>query len=125
MAPASLGEAAVFRAADDSSSVTFSDDRLVWREGSFAEHAIDYRRLTMVRVDARRSGAAHLVAVDLEHRRWEMRLRREDVERVQTTLDIVDTHLAAAAPPPAVVRHLPRVLALIAVTLAVPIGQLA
>jgi hypothetical protein len=125
MAPASLGEAAVFQAVDDSSSVTFGDDRLVWREGAFTEHAIEYRRLTMLRVDARRSGAAHLVAVDLEHRQWEMRLRSEDIARVQTTLDIVDTCLAAAALPPAVMRPLPRVLALIAVTLAAPIGQLA
>jgi Zn-dependent protease with chaperone function len=125
MAPASLGEAAVFQAVDDSSSVTFGDDRLVWREGAFTEHAIEYRRLTMLRVDARRSGAAHLVAVDLEHRQWEMRLRSEDVARVQTTLDIVDTYLAAAALPPVVMRPLPRVLALIAVTLAAPIGQLA
>ncbi len=101
------------------------DDRLVWREGASTEHAIEYRRLTTLRVDARRSGAAYLVAVDLEHRQWEMRLRDEDVARVQTTLDIVDTHLAAAALPPAVMRPLPRVLALIAVALAAPIGQLA
>ena len=125
MVPASLGEAAVFRAADDSSSVTLGDERLIWREGSLTEHAIDYRRLTTLRVDARRSGAAHLVAVDAEHRRWDMRLRSEDVARAQTTLDIVDTHLAATAPPPAVMRHLPRLLALIAVMLAAPVGQLA
>jgi Zn-dependent protease with chaperone function len=124
MAPASLGKAATFRAVDDSSSVTFSDDRLVWREGASTAHAIDYQRLTMLRVDARRSGAAYLVAADLEHRRWEMLLRDEDVARLQVTLDIVDTRLAAAAPPPAVTRHVPRVLALIAVTLAAPIGQL-
>jgi Zn-dependent protease with chaperone function len=125
MAPASLGETAVFSAVDGSSSVTFRDDRLVWREGTLTEHAIDYRRLTMLRVDARRSGMACLVAVDSEHRRWEMFLRGEDVTRAQATLDIVDTRLAAAAPPPAIMRPLPRVLALIAVALAVPFGQLA
>jgi Zn-dependent protease with chaperone function len=125
MAPASLGDAAVFQAADDSSSVTFCDERLVWREGALTEHAIDYRRLTMLRVDARRSRAAYLVAVDSGHRRWEMPLRDDDVALVQTTLDIVDTHLAASTPPPSIMRPLPRVLALTAVTLAVPLGQLA
>jgi Zn-dependent protease with chaperone function len=125
MAPAALGEAATFRAGDDSSSVTFSDERLVWREGRNTEHAIDYRRLTTLRVDARRSGAAYLVAIDVEHRRWEMLLRSEDVARMQVTLDIVDTRLAASAPPPTVMRPLPRVLALMALTLAAPIGQLA
>jgi Zn-dependent protease with chaperone function len=125
MAPPALGEAATFRAVDESSSVTFSDDRLVWREGARTEHSIDYGGLTMLRVDARRSGAAYLVAVDVEHRRWEMLLRGEDVARVQVTLDIVDTRLAAATPPPAVMRPLPRVLALIALTLAAPLGQLA
>ena len=125
MPPASLGEAATYRAMDESASVTFFDDRLVWREGGSTEHALDYRRLTMLRVDARRSGANHLVAVDLVHRRWEMLLRREDVARLQATLDIVDTRLAAAAPPPAVMRPLPRVLALMALTLAAPLGQLA
>jgi Zn-dependent protease with chaperone function len=125
MAPPSLGETATFRSLDDSAAVTFSDKRLVWREGGSTEHAIEYRRLTMLRVDARRSGAAYLVAIDLEHRRWEMVLHGEDVARVQGTLDIVDTQLAAAAPPPAVVRPLPRVLALIALTLAAPLGQLA
>jgi Zn-dependent protease with chaperone function len=125
MAPPALGKAAVFQAADDSASVTFGDDRLVWREGHSTEHRIDYSRLTTLRVDAWRSGVTHLVAVDVEHRRWEMCLRFEDVPRVQVTLDIVDTRLAAAAPPPAIMRPLPRVLALIAVTLAVPVGQLA
>jgi hypothetical protein len=125
MAPASLGEAATFRAADDSSSVTFSEERLVWREGRNTEHAIDYRRLTTLRVDARRSGAAYLVAIDVEHRRWEMLLRSDDVGRMQATLDIVDTRLASPAPTHAVMRPLPRVLALIALTLAAPLGQLA
>jgi Zn-dependent protease with chaperone function len=125
MAPAALGEAATFQPLDESSSVTFSDDRLVWREGARTEHSIDYGRLAMLRVDARRSGAAYLVAVDVEHRRWEMLLRGEDVARVQVTLDIVDTRLATATPPPAVMRPLPRVLALIALTLAAPLGQLA
>src|SRR5262249_51775796 len=109
---------------DGSSLVTFSDDRLVWHEGATTEHAIDYRRLTMLRVDARRSGAAYLVAVDVEHRRWEMLLLPEDVARVQVTLDIVDTRLAAAKPPPAIMRPLPWVLALIALALATPRGQL-
>jgi Zn-dependent protease with chaperone function len=124
MAPAALGKAATFRAVDELSAVTFADDRLVWREGARTEHSIDYGRLTMLRVDARRSGAAYLVAIDVEHRRWEMLLRAEDVARVQVTLDIVDTQLAAATPPPAVMRPLPRVLALIALTLAAPLGQL-
>src|SRR5262249_31971212 len=124
-APPALSKAATFLADDDSASATFSNERLIWREGTSTEHAIDYGRLTTLRVDARRSGAAYLVAVDVAHRRWEMLVRDEDVARLQVTLDIVDTHLAAAAPPPAVVRHLPRVLALCALTLAMPLGQLA
>jgi Zn-dependent protease with chaperone function len=124
-APPALSKAATFLADDDSSSATFSHERLIWREGASTEHAIDYGRLTTLRVDARRSGAAYLVAVDVEHRRWEMLVRDEDVARLQVTLDIVDTRLAAAAPPPAVVRHLPRVLALCALTIAMPLGQLA
>jgi hypothetical protein len=125
LAPPSLGEAAVFRASDDSATVTFRDDRLVWREGALTEHAIDYRRLTMLRVDPRRSDAAYLVAFDSAHRRWEIPLRREDVARLQATLDIVDTRLATAAPPLGVMRPLPRLLALLTLILAAPIGQLA
>jgi Zn-dependent protease with chaperone function len=125
MPPAVLGQAATFSPADDSSSATFLDDRLLWREGPSTEYSIDYRWLTMLRVDARGAGAAHLVAVDAEHRRWDMLLRREDVARVQATLDIVDTRLAAAAPPPRVMRPLPRVLALMALTLAATNHQLA
>jgi Zn-dependent protease with chaperone function len=124
-APPALSKAATFLADDASASATFSNERLIWREGASTEHAIDYGRLTTLRVDARRSGAAYLVAVDVEHRRWEMLVRDEDVARLQVTLDIVDTYLAAAAPPPAVVRHLPRVLALCALTVAMPLGQLA
>jgi Zn-dependent protease with chaperone function len=124
-APPTLSKTATFLASDAAASATFSNERLIWREGASTEHAMDYGRLTTLRVDARRSGAACLVAVDVEHRRWEMLLRDEDVARLQVTLDIVDTHLAAAAPPPAVVRHLPRVLALLTLTLAMPLGQLA
>jgi Zn-dependent protease with chaperone function len=106
---ASLSETATFTAADGRSSVTFYDDRMVWSDGSFAG-SIDYRHVTMLRVDARTSGSPRLIAVDGANRRWTMVLAPADVARAQATLDIVDTRLAAAAAPPAIPLALSRVL---------------
>jgi Zn-dependent protease with chaperone function len=121
--PASLGDAAAFAGLDGGSSVTFHDDRLLWNEGPSASHSLDYAHVTMLRVDARRSGATRLVAVDRANRRWEMVLRPSDVARAQATLDIVDTRLAAAAGPPVVSLALSRALAIIAVIAALTITQ--
>jgi hypothetical protein len=120
---ASLGEAATFAGADGASSVTFHDDRLQWNEGPSASDTIDYSQVTMLRVDARRSGAARLVAVDAANRRREIVLRSSDVARAQATLDIVDTRLAAATVQPVVSLVLARVLALMALLAALPIAQ--
>jgi hypothetical protein len=80
--------------------------------------------VTMLRVDARKSGAPRLVAVDRANRRWEIVLRSSDVARAQATLDIVDTRLAAAAGPPVLSLALSRVLAIMALIAALTIGQL-
>jgi Zn-dependent protease with chaperone function len=124
-APASLAEPATFVGADDASSVTFHDTLVSWSEGAAATHSIDYRRLTMLRIDVRRSGAPRLIAVDAAHRRWEMLLKPADVARAQATLDIVDTRLGVAAAPPAVSPLLLRVLALMVVVTAMAIDQFA
>jgi len=123
-APASLGQAATFAGMEDGSAVTFFADRLIWSESEATHHTIGYGQLTMLRVDARPSGSARLLAVDADDRRWEIPLQPADVARAQATLDIVDTRLAAAAAPPVVSPSAARALALIAVLLALAIGQL-
>jgi len=123
-APALLGEAATFSGMDDASAVTFFDNRLVWSESETTHHTIGYGQLTMLRVDARPSGATRLLAVDSGGRRWEIALQPADVARAQATLDIVDTRLAAAAAPPVISASASRALALIAVLFALAIGQL-
>jgi hypothetical protein len=121
--PASLGQAATFAGADGASSVTFHDDRLLWNEGASTSHTLGYGDVTMLRVDARRSGASRLVAADGANRRWEIVLRPSDVARAQATLDIVDTRLAAAAGPPVLSLALSRALAILALIAAFTIGQ--
>jgi len=122
--PVSLGEAATFVTADSSTSVTFHDDRVMWNEQDGGTHAIPYRQLTTLRVDADTSELPRLVAVDSARRRWEFTLRIDDAARAQATLDIVDTRLGAAAAPPAVSLVLPRMLALMAVFAFLSIQQL-
>jgi hypothetical protein len=69
-APAALNEAATFAGMDGGSAVTFFDDRLVWSESQVTHHTVGYGQLTMLRVDARPSGATRLIAVDDGDRRW-------------------------------------------------------
>jgi Zn-dependent protease with chaperone function len=114
-APARLGASATFTGTDGS-SVTFHEDRLVWNEHGTACHTIPYARLTMIRVDAKSATIPRLVAVDAADRRWELALDGGEVARAQATLDIVDSHLGAAAAPPAVSLLLPRLIAFTALT---------
>ena len=123
-APVLLGEAATFAGAAAGSSVTFQKDRVTWSEGAAVSHTIDYGHLTMLRVDARASGDARLVAVDREKRRWEIPLRTGDIARIQATLDIVDARLGATAAPPILAPALVRILAAIAVAASMTFIQL-
>jgi Zn-dependent protease with chaperone function len=122
-APASLGEPATFAGSDGAASVIFHHDRVQWNEGPTTSHTIDYARLTMLRIVTKSSDKPRLVALDLARRRWEMVLQPGDIARAQATLDIVDTRLAALAPPPAVSLALPRILALLAMLAIVTVDQ--
>ena len=122
--PVSLRDTTTITGTDGTSSVTFTDAGLVWREPS-ATFTIDYTRLTMLRVDARTSGATRLVAVDMARRRWEIVLAPSEVARAQAALDIVDARLAAAAAPPATSFAVARAAALFTSLAAVTIGHLA
>jgi Zn-dependent protease with chaperone function len=114
-----LGERATFAAATGAASVTFDRDVLQWRESPTVSHSIGYGDLTMLRVDARTSGAPRLVAVDGANRRWQIALTEGDVARAQATLDIVDSRLGAvprrSSMSPAFVRLLAVLAALVGV----------
>src|SRR5262249_42176206 len=118
------GEPATFAGAAAGSSVTFQTDRLTWSEGAAASHTIDYGHLTMLRVDARASGNARLVAVDRENRRWEIPLQAGDIAGLPATLDVVDARLGAGAAPPILAPALVRILASIAVAVSMTFIQL-
>jgi Zn-dependent protease with chaperone function len=122
--PVVLGEAAAFDAPDGSASVIFHDDRLEWRERNIAEHVLRYAHVTELRLDARRTGTPHLVAVDGTGRRWQLQLRDGDVGRAQEVLDVVDVRVATPAPP-AVSPALTRWLALSLVAIAATATQFA
>jgi len=108
-APATLGEAAAFNAADGTASVIFRDDRVEWNEHALAQHAIQYAHLTELRLDVRHAGTPRLVAVDRGGRRWELPLLDADVARAQAVMDVVDVRTANPARPtlsPAMARFL-------------------
>ena len=123
--PASLAEAAAFSSADQVSSVTFHDDRLVWQESALESHTIDYGRLSELRIQARAAKAAQLVAVDQAKRRWEIVVQPADVGRLQAVLDIVDTRLGhvPAQPPSQVSAIVVRLCALMLMIVALGLSQ--
>src|SRR6185436_20308993 len=74
-------------------AVTFSGDRVEWREGGTTVHQFTYDSLSELRIDAGPASAPRLIAVDLKNRRWEFALAAGDVARAQGILDIVDGRL--------------------------------
>lgn len=116
----SLGPAVGFAATDGSLSVTFHEDRVLWNEGESASHSLSYGHLAELRLDARRSGAPRLLAVDRNGRRWEMALSDADVARAQGVLDIVDARLAAPAPPLSVSPAVARWFAILVILCSLP-----
>lgn len=100
LAPAALSDPVTVSGAPNSdTSVTFHADRLEWNEGPASSHTIAYQSLTEARVDASEFRVTRLIVVDAGGRRWELPLRAEDVGKVQSALDAVDTHIH---PPPPV-----------------------
>jgi Zn-dependent protease with chaperone function len=122
-APPALGQSTVFVDPAGERSVTFHEDRLEFGQGGTGCHSIGYGLLTMLRVDAKRSGAPRLVALDIANRRWEIGLRQSDLARAQATLDLVDTRLAAVPGRPAVSLPVVRALVALAFLLSVLGGQ--
>ena len=122
---ATLTEAAPFAAPTGVSSVTFHDDRLVWRESESSAHSIGYADLEELRVRPARAGAAELVALDRGGRQWEMPLASQDLARAQSVLDIVDTRLSKPIDRPRVSPLITRVLALLAGVAALCVSQMA
>jgi Zn-dependent protease with chaperone function len=122
--PAPLASPSTFIAPDGRTSVAFENARVEWREGEGATHSLSYAHLSELRVQAPPSGAARLVAVERTGRRWEMRLRADDVAAIQAVLDTVDSRLASVHTPrfsPSLIR----VTALLGFTLTAGLGQLA
>ncbi len=122
---AMLGESAPFAAASGPSSVTFHDDRLVWRESDKSAHTIGYDDLEQLRVRPAKSGEAELIAVDRGGRQWEMPLASADLARAQSVLDVVDTRLARPAARSRVSPMIVRMLALIAAAAALMVNHVA
>jgi heat shock protein HtpX len=121
--PAALPEEARLAAPDASTTITFEKDRLIWREGDASLHSLGYSHLSELRVDARRNGAATLVAVERNGRRWEMPLLDIDVARAQAVLDVVDGQLSdAAARRPSNWSRTARALAMVAAIFAIPLA---
>jgi Zn-dependent protease with chaperone function len=82
------------RGADRATEVAFLAERLEWREGDAAMHALSYGHLSELRLDAGPSGPPRLIVVERGGRRWEMALEAADVARTQAVLDLVDGRLA-------------------------------
>ena len=122
--PAPLAAPAAFAAANGPASVAFGDGRLEWRESEGVTHTLSYAHLSELRVQARTSGPARLVAVERGGRKWEMVLGPDDVAPVQTVLDAVDGRLAPVTTP-AIGPSLVRVVTLLGVTLSALFGQIA
>lgn len=118
-----LEEAAAFASGDGAVTVTFDRTHVSWQEGDVATHRFSYGHLTELRLDARPTGTARLVAVESTGRRWEMALAAADVQRAQDVLDLVDGGLAHPAPAPRVSPSAGRVVAAIAAVLACTAGQ--
>ena len=125
MVPQSLGSAVGFAATDGSLSVTFHEDRVLWDEGESASHSLSYGHLTELRLEARRSGAPRLLAVDRTGRRWEIPLGDVDVARAQGVLDIVDARLAPPAPPLSVSPAVARWFAILVILCSWPVMYVA
>ena len=105
-------------------SVVLEPERLHWSEAGLS-HAVSYGRLTELRLDAARSAAPILLAVDRAGQRWRFALDPSDVPRAQRALDVVDGQLADGPVPPIVNVAVVRVLALLTCMLAVTASQLA
>ena len=110
IAPRPLDEPATFAGTDGTTSVTFHTERLLWHDSHSSSRPIDYAHLTELRVEARRSRAPQLVAVDSQHKRRQLDLSPSDVARAQAVLDVIDTRLGRAAAPPAASQALARVV---------------
>ena len=122
--PASLGEAATFAGADGASSVTFHDDRLQWNEGPSMSDTIDYGQVTMLRVDARRSGAATARRRGCPRTAGGRSSCDRATSHARRRRSTSSTHAWPRRPPqPVVSLVLARVLALMALLAALPIAQ--
>ncbi|HMD36153.1 MAG TPA: M48 family metallopeptidase, partial [Vicinamibacterales bacterium] len=104
--------------------VTLEPEWFHWSEADLS-HAVSYRRLTELRVDAARSAAPRLVAVDRAGQRWTFALDPSDVPRAQRALDVVDGQLADGPAPPIANVAVVRVLAFVTAMLALTASQLA
>jgi Zn-dependent protease with chaperone function len=111
IAPVSLDEPVTFAGTDGASSVTFQTEQLLWHDRHSSSRTLAYAQLTELRVAAHRSRAPQLVAVDFERKRWQFDLSPGDVGRAQGVLDVVDTRLGRAAPPPPVSQAVGRIIA--------------
>jgi Zn-dependent protease with chaperone function len=115
-----LAEPATFVAGKQ--SIVFHPDHLQVSEGDLATHSFAYGHLTELRLDAGRSGAPQLIAIERNGRRWMLPIDAADVGRVQAALDVVDVRLAGPEAPPTfarpAIRAVSGVIAMVAVSAA-------
>jgi len=119
-----LGEPVVFSAPKGGASVTFHEDQLEWGEAGSTIRTLEYAQLAELRIRAHAFGKPRLVAMD-STRRLEMALAPNDIARMQSVLDIVDTRLAKAEAPAVVPFRIRRVLSLLAIFAGMSVGQMS
>jgi Zn-dependent protease with chaperone function len=106
-------------------SVTFEPAHLTWQEHEGATHLLKYGTLSELRLHASPNGGISLVAVERQGRRWQMTPRTEDRPALQAMLDQVDGRLTHETPAPVLSPLVTRMVAGLAVFLAMLIAQFA
>ena len=106
-------------------SVTFEPAHLTWQEHEGATHLLKYGTLSELRLHASPTGGISLVVVERQGRRWQLTPRPEDRPALQAMLDQVDGRLTHEAPAPVFSAVVTRMVAGLAVFLAMLMTQFA
>ena len=114
-----------FAAASGGTLVAFDQGRLTWTEQGGTTHLLNYDALSELRLHASPTGGVSLVAVERQGRRWQMTPRTADQQELQATLDSVDGRLTHETPARVFSAVVTRLVAGLAVFLAMLIAQFA
>ena len=105
--------------------VAFEPAHLTWTEQGGTTHLLNYDGLSELRLHASPTGGISLVAVERQGRRWQMTPRAADQHDLQAMLDSVDGRLTHETPPRVFSAVVTRMVAGLAVFLAMLIAQFA